>query len=115
MKDKEVKKKMLPPLSFFQQLPIDLPDLPKQVLNVGEPAEPVFHHPRQVPGDGDLANTALALTHRQNPDRAMSLTLSLSAVAAAGLIAAHHPAHERAGQRDADIGHLLGQALPFFG
>jgi hypothetical protein len=115
MKDKEAKKKKpLLPLPFFQQLPIDLPNLPKHALNVGEAAEPVFHLPLQVPWDGDLANTALALAHRQNADRAMSFP-ALLATATAGLVAPHHPAHERAGQRDADIGHVLGQALSFFG
>src|SRR5882762_184599 len=95
MKDTEAKKKKrLPPLPFFQQLPIDLPDLPKQILNVGETAQPVFHFPLQVLGDGDLTNTALTLAHRQNPDGAVSLSLSLLAAAAAGLVAAHHPAHE---------------------
>ena len=95
MKDKEAKKKkLLPPLPFFQQLPIDLPDLPKQVLNFREAAEPVFHLALQLLGDGDLANTALTRAHRQNPDRAVSLPLSLLAAAAAGLVAAHHPAHE---------------------
>jgi hypothetical protein len=94
MKDKEAKKKKrLPPLPFFQQLPIDLPDLPKQVLNVGETAQPLFHFPLQLLGDGDLTNTALALAHRQNPDRAMSFP-ALLATATAGLVAAHHPAHE---------------------
>ena len=76
MKDKEAKKKqLLTPLPFFQQLPIDLPDLPKQVLNFREAAEPVFHLPLQLLGDGDLANTALTLAHRQNPDGAVSLPL----------------------------------------
>jgi len=90
MKDKEAKKKKpLLPLPFFQQLPINLPDLPKHALNVGEAAEPVFHLPLQVPGDGDLANTALALAHRQNPDRAMSFPALLT-TATAGLVAPHH-------------------------
>src|SRR5208283_5100183 len=78
MKDKEAKKKKrLPPLPFFQQLPIDLPDLPKQVLNFREAAESVFHLALQLLGDGDLANTALTLAHRQDPDGTMSLPLSL--------------------------------------
>jgi len=68
---------LLPPLPFFQQLPIDLPDLPKQVLNFREAAESVFHLALQLLGDGDLANTALTLAHRQDPDGTMSLPLSL--------------------------------------
>ena len=60
----------------------------------------------------DLPNPPVTCADRENPDRTVAFPLVLFAIATARLIAADHPAHERARQGDARIGHLFDQTLP---
>lgn len=94
MKDKEHKKRTLPPLAltFLQQFQIDLRDLLQNFLRLSERAQAFFHLFLQFDGDGDLAHLPIAETDGENPNRPVAFALALLAEPATGFIAAHHAA-----------------------
>ena len=94
MKDKEHKKKTLPPLAlpFLEQFQIDLRDLLQRLLCLSERAQVFFDLFLQFDGDGDLAHLAIAETDGENPNWPVALALALLAEPATGFIAAHHAA-----------------------
>ena len=94
MKDKEHKKKTLPPLAlpFLEQLQIHLRDLLEYFLHLSECAQTFFYLFLQLAGDGDLAHLAIAETDGENPNRPVAFAFALLAKPATGLIAVHHAA-----------------------
>src|SRR5204863_8029861 len=113
MKDKEHKKKTLPPLAltFPEQLQIHLRDLLEYFLHLSECAQTFFYLFLQLAGDGDLAHLAIAETDGENPNRPVAFPLALLAKAATGLIAAHHAAQYGTRQDGGKIRHWM-QHLP---
>ena len=92
MKDKEHKKKTLPPLAlpFLEQFQIDLRDLLQHLLCLSEREQAFFHLFLQFDGDGDLADLPIAETDGENPNRPVAFSLALLTEPATGFIAAHH-------------------------
>lgn len=93
MKDKEHKKKLLPPpLTFRQQVEIHLPDLFHHLLYLREPLQSFFDFGLQFSGDRNLPHSSISETDRKNPDRSVAFPFALLTKATTRFVAAYHSA-----------------------
>lgn len=99
------------PLTFLQELQVDLGDLFEPLLNLGKAVNALLHLPAEFLGHGDLPHAPAALTQGEDPDGAVSFALGFLAKAAGGFVAAHHATHQGTGEGDGGIGELLDQAF----